>query len=89
MANHGTARQSTEDNTIWRMRTACWIAKATNIHSEYVTLIVFPQRKWLHEGSSMLLYTYIASLVKYFADNQPRIPFQWSGMEEQCKVYHT
>ena len=24
---------------IWRMRIACWIPKATNTHSEYVTLI--------------------------------------------------
>jgi len=28
--------------TMRRMRIACWITKATNTHSEYVTLIVFP-----------------------------------------------
>jgi len=27
--------------TIWRMRIACWITKATNTHSEYVILIAF------------------------------------------------
>jgi hypothetical protein len=27
--------------TIWRMRFACWITKATNTHSEYVILIAF------------------------------------------------
>jgi hypothetical protein len=27
--------------TIWRMRIACWIPKATNTHSEYVHLIAF------------------------------------------------
>jgi hypothetical protein len=27
--------------TIWRMRIACWIAKATDIHSEYVILTAF------------------------------------------------
>jgi len=27
---------------IWCMRIACWIPKATNIHSEYVILIAFP-----------------------------------------------
>jgi len=27
--------------TIWRMRFACWIAKATDTHSEYVILISF------------------------------------------------
>jgi len=28
--------------TIWRMRIACWIPKATDTHSEYVTLTAFP-----------------------------------------------
>jgi hypothetical protein len=28
--------------TIWRMRIACWIPKATDTHSEYVILIAFP-----------------------------------------------
>jgi len=28
--------------TIWLMRNACWIPKATNTHSEYVTLIALP-----------------------------------------------
>jgi len=28
--------------TIWRTRITCWIIKATDIHSEYVILIVFP-----------------------------------------------
>jgi len=27
--------------TIWLMRTACWIRKATNINSEYVIVTVF------------------------------------------------
>jgi hypothetical protein len=32
---------------IWRMRIALWIPKATNTHSEYVILIVFPLQQWL------------------------------------------
>ena len=45
--------------TVWRMRIACWITKATNTHSEYVILIAFQSQKWLHEFSSMLrLYVY-------------------------------
>ena len=40
--------------TIWRMHTACWIPKATNTHSEYVTLIAFPLQQWLHERTSLL-----------------------------------
>ena len=34
--------------TIWRMRIACWISKATNTHSEYVVFIAFLQQQWLH-----------------------------------------
>jgi hypothetical protein len=52
--------------TIWRMRIACSIPKATNTHSEYVILIAFTSQQLLHEGSSILLCTYIA-LVFIFA----------------------
>jgi hypothetical protein len=40
--------------TIWRMRTACWINKATNTHSQYVVLIAFPFQQWLPENECML-----------------------------------
>jgi len=33
--------------TIWRMRIACWITKATTTHSEYVMLIAFPVQQCL------------------------------------------
>ena len=49
--------------TIWRMCIACWVPKATNTHSEYVILIAFPLQQLLHEGASVLSYTYIACLV--------------------------
>ena len=45
--------------TIWRMRIACWLTKATNTHSEYVIIIAFPLQQWLHERVSMLRCTYI------------------------------
>jgi hypothetical protein len=48
--------------TIWRMRIARWIPKATDTHSEYVILIAFPLQQWLHERASMLRYTYISFL---------------------------
>ena len=28
----------------WCMRIACWVPRATNTHSEYVTLIAFPRQ---------------------------------------------
>jgi len=40
--------------TIWRMRVACWIHKATDTHSEYVTIIAIPQQQWLHVHASIL-----------------------------------
>ena len=42
--------------TIWRMRTASWTPKATNTQSEYVLLISFPLRQWLHAHASTLRY---------------------------------
>jgi len=44
--------------TIWLMRFACWIPKATNTHSEYVILIAFPLQQWLHNGASLLRHTF-------------------------------
>jgi hypothetical protein len=51
--------------TVWRMRIACWIIKATNTHSEYVILIAFTLQQLLHERALMLRYTYIACFVEY------------------------
>jgi len=45
------------------MRFSRWIHKATNTHSEYVIIIMFPLQQWLQKRASMLRYTYIASLV--------------------------
>ena len=45
--------------TIWRMRIACWIPKATDTHSEYVILIHFSRQQWLYESALMLRNTYI------------------------------
>jgi hypothetical protein len=38
--------------TIWRMRIACWIPKATNTHSQCVIL-----QQWFHERTSMVRYS--------------------------------
>ena len=48
--------------TIFLMRLACWISKATDIHSEYVLIIVFHLQKWFRERVSILRYAYTASL---------------------------
>ena len=46
----GRTRQATDENIIRRMCFACWITKATNIHSECVILIFFMPQKWFREG---------------------------------------
>ena len=50
--------------TIWHIRLACWISKATNTASEYVLIIASTQQKWLNERALILRYTHIACLVK-------------------------
>ena len=46
--------------TVYRLRIACWISKATNTRSECVILIALPLQQWLHERATLLRYTYIA-----------------------------
>jgi hypothetical protein len=49
--------------TMWRMRIACWMARATEAHSEYVILVAIPLQQWCHERASVLRYTRVASFV--------------------------
>jgi hypothetical protein len=66
MEKYGRTRHATDDNTILRMRFACWITKAKHMHSEYVTRIAFPRQQWLCERASILRYsllTYITFLL--------------------------
>jgi hypothetical protein len=62
---YGAARQSTDENIIWRMRSARWIAKVTDTHPEYV-ITAFPLQPWSCGRTSMLNYTCIAGLVHMY-----------------------
>jgi len=44
----GRVGQATAENAIRRMPFACWVTKATDIHS-------FPRQQWLRERAFMLL----------------------------------
>jgi len=35
------------------MHFACWITKATDTNSEYVTLLAFAHKQWLRESASI------------------------------------
>jgi hypothetical protein len=50
---YGTAAEARDDNITGRMRSACWITKATNTHPQYVIHIDFPQLQLLRERTSM------------------------------------
>jgi len=52
-----TVERGRAQMTIWRMRVACWILKATNTYTGYVIHIAFPLQQWLQESASMLRYT--------------------------------
>ena len=50
---------------IWRMSVACWIAKATNTHSQYVILTAVALQQWSRERASTLrLYVHCLPLYK-------------------------
>jgi len=69
-----TVEPSRLQTTIWRMRIAQCITKATDTHSEYVTLIAFPRHKALRERVSVsCLYIHLPIL------------FQW-GHEHSLKT---
>ena len=51
--------------TIWRIRIACRIPKATYTHWEYVIYIAFPLQQWLHKCASMVRFRYLAWLVLF------------------------
>jgi hypothetical protein len=68
---YGKDRQAKDDNIIRRMRFACWITKAKNTQSEYVTFIVFPPQLWLLERTSVLcLHVHCLSCILKTAEIQ-------------------
>ena len=52
--------------TVWRVRIACWVTKATNTQSEYAILVAFPRQHRFHESASVLRYTHIDRPAVYF-----------------------
>lgn len=48
MEKYGRARQTTDNNVMWRMRITLWITKAADTRSEYAIRMAFPGKQWLH-----------------------------------------
>ena len=61
----GRIMRNTPYYNVITMRFECWMTKATETHSEYVIVIVFPRQKWLRERSSMLQYSTLPVLLNY------------------------
>ena len=47
MKEYGTARQATEQNTIWWYRCASWITKATDTNANYLRITAFFTAKFV------------------------------------------
>jgi hypothetical protein len=58
--------------TIRRMRTACWIPTAANVHSEYVIIIAFPLQQWSSERASLFRYEYTV----HHVEKSHQVPFK-------------
>ena len=89
MEKHSTSRQATDDHVIRRMRTACWIPKATDTHSEYVMLIAFPLQQWSHERPLMLRYMYTV-FISYVLPPTASFFMKFTDVQQQyVEVSHT
>jgi hypothetical protein len=54
VSKYGKAEPATDYNNTRRMRIACWIAKATDTHSEYLIHCHFSWQQWSCERASKL-----------------------------------
>jgi hypothetical protein len=62
----GTARQTTDENIILRMRIACWINKATDIYIQICNnYCLSTGKKWLRERASRI-HLHVHCLSCYF-----------------------
>ena len=66
-----TVEQDRPHMTIWRMRFAWWITKATDTYSEYVILILHGNSGYAN-APHCYVYTYIACLVMYVLTEKRR-----------------
>ena len=55
--------------TVWRMRIACWLTKATDIQSKYLILVV-PGKIGDVDTLQCYVYTYIACLIIHRVQNK-------------------
>jgi hypothetical protein len=57
MEKYGTAILAADDKIIRRMRFACWVAKGTDTHSEYIIILLFHNYTCYVKASQNYVYT--------------------------------
>jgi len=79
----GTVELDRPQVTIWRIRIACWIAKATNAHSDCVMVIALPRQKGLRERArvrpSKMKHNHLRSS-PYRAVNTLRLGYKYQSV---------
>jgi len=65
MEKYGRARNATDDNITWRMRSACWIHKSIHTHTHTHTehFLLFHGNNVYANAPHCYVYTYLAGLV--------------------------
>jgi hypothetical protein len=59
---------ATDDNTIQRIRIACWIPKATDTPSQYLTRNACLLQQWLHELAPRISFVHIFARLVFSAN---------------------
>ena len=76
-------KQAADDKSIRRMRSACWITKVTETHSEYVIVLAFPRQQWYANAPQCYVCTHIACHVVICACHSPLLSMNRSE-SHQC-----
>ena len=84
----GTAGEATDDSIIRRMRYICWINRATNTHSEYVTLMAFPGQQLLR-ASPPVSRTFPVSLQRTFNSILPCVRALFLRLAANIHIHYT
>jgi len=81
-----TVKPDRQQKTIWRIRIAGWIPKATNTSAEYVMRIASLLQQWLHVRASTLSYVHcLPSEIPDRFGQAPKVCFLFSTCHDTIK----
>ena len=70
--------------TIWGMRIACWIRKATDTHSEYVMCFASWRQQWLHHAKQRRVVHTLPVFLHLALKCQTCCGFECSNVRGSC-----